>query len=107
MQEASTKKRKPLLVEEGEKVRVPEEPTNWTILDGTIIKRLKNRSYVVENEKRAYRRNSQHLAPQHQPTLPQIHQSDRSITETPSDNESPDLKKSPNLKKLPSATSWQ
>lgn len=54
--------------------------------------------YVVENEKRAYRRNSQHLAPQHQPTLSQIQQSDQSITETPSDNESHELKKIPDLK---------
>lgn len=43
-------------------MRVQEEPRNWS-LDGSIIKKLNNRSYIDEHGGRVCGRNSHHLAP--------------------------------------------
>lgn len=75
------------------KVSVQDGPRNRS-LDGTIIKIIKNGSHIVENGGRVYRRNSHHLAPLHHPPSSQIHQSDQSITEMPSNNENLDWNKS-------------
>lgn len=72
--------------------RIKDESTRWT--QKLEIGRYhqtenNNRSYIVENVEKVYKRNSDHLAPLHHPLLPQFHQSEQSFTEMPSKNENP------------------